>query len=264
MSRCGKVINCGPRSPTTLAEVFLVTKTTRRGSFFASELNAVSILFVSIFVPGLDRQTAVFLHAPEMNSDQYECGKGKNHDVQDIKAQQRVFTHNAAPEKQKAHFVTDERHGGNDVGSDGDGPERQLIPGQQIAGVTEEQCHQQEHHPDNPVEFMRGFVAATIKDVKHVPEDREDHQVGGQAVEIPEEYAVRNDKLEVFHVAVGMWRRGVVIKHQQDSGDEQNDEKDERNRAEIVGGAHTKRFFANFYWHPVEEQIPENRQAART
>src|SRR2546429_7235811 len=110
---------------------------------------------------------------------------------------------------------------------------------------------------------MRRFVAATVEDVKHVPEDGEDHQVRGQAVEIPQKYAVRNDKLEVLHVAVGVWRRRMVIKHQQDSGDEQNDEEDERNRPEIIGSAHAERLFANFDRHPVEEQVPENRQAAR-
>src|SRR6516164_7193159 len=91
MSRCGKVINCGPRSPTTLAEVFLVTKTTRRGSFFASELSPVPILFSSIFVLGLDGQAAVFLDAPEMNPNQHECHQRKNHNVKHIKAQQRIL-----------------------------------------------------------------------------------------------------------------------------------------------------------------------------
>src|SRR5207253_10563561 len=92
---------------------FFVTKTTRRGSFFASELSPVSILFFSIFVLGLDGQTAVFLHAPEMNSDQYKGGKRKNHDVKHVKAQQSGFSHDVAAEKQEAHFVPDERHGEN-------------------------------------------------------------------------------------------------------------------------------------------------------
>src|SRR5207302_8965196 len=117
-------------------------------------------------------------------------------------------------------------------GADDDGAARKLITRKQIASVTEEQGQEEEHHPDNPVEFMRRFVAATVEDVKHVPEDGEDHQVRGQAVEIPQEYAVRNDKLEVLHVAVGVWRRRMVIKDQQDSGDEQDDEEEERNRRE--------------------------------
>src|SRR5690242_4065383 len=104
ISRCGKVINCGPRSPTTFADVFLVTKTTRRGSFFASELNPVSILFFSIFVLGLDGQAAVFLHPPEMNADQHECRERKNHDVKHVEAQQRVFPDDVSTKKEETHF----------------------------------------------------------------------------------------------------------------------------------------------------------------
>src|SRR5215470_6911728 len=99
INRCGKVINCGPRSPTTLAEVFLVTKTMRRGSFFASELNPVSILFLSIFVLGLDGQAAVFLHAPEMNAYQYECHQGENDYVKHIKAQKRIFSNDVSTQE---------------------------------------------------------------------------------------------------------------------------------------------------------------------
>src|SRR5215470_16864905 len=94
ISRCGKVINCGPRPPTTFAEVFLVTKTTRRGSFFASELNPVSILFFSIFVLGLYGQAAIFLHAPEMDADEKECNQRKNYDMEHVESQQSVFSNN--------------------------------------------------------------------------------------------------------------------------------------------------------------------------
>src|SRR5690242_966407 len=99
ISRCGYAITCGPRSPTTLAEVFFVTKTTRRGSFFASELNPVSILFFSIFVLGLDGQAAVLLHAPEMNADEHDCGQRKNHDMKHVEAQQRVLSNDVAAEQ---------------------------------------------------------------------------------------------------------------------------------------------------------------------
>src|SRR5215472_7107537 len=99
MSRCGNVINCGPRSPTTLAEVFLVTKTTRRGSFLASEPNPVSILFFSIFVSGLDGEAAILLHAPELNPDK-DCRRQRKDDhMQHIKTQESVFADNVAPQK---------------------------------------------------------------------------------------------------------------------------------------------------------------------
>src|SRR5438046_8898076 len=110
-----------------------------------------------------------------MNSDQYKGGKRKNHDVKHVKAQQSVFSHDVAAEKQEAHFVPDERHGGNDIDADGDGPERKLIPGQQIAGVTEEQDQEEGHEREHPVELMRRFVAATVEEDKHAPEDGDDN-----------------------------------------------------------------------------------------
>src|ERR1700681_3347283 len=91
IKRCGELINCGAGAPTTLAEVFFVTKTMRRGSFFASELKPVSILFFSIVVLGLYGQTTVLLHAPEMNSDEQERDEREDHDVKHVETQQRVF-----------------------------------------------------------------------------------------------------------------------------------------------------------------------------
>src|SRR5712692_5915912 len=231
IKRCGKVINCGPGSPTTLAEVFFVTKTTRRGSFLASELKPVSILFFSIAVLGLHGQTTVFLHAPEVNSDEQERNERENHHVKHVKTQQCVFPDDVTAQHQETNFTSDHRHGENNVGADGHGPECQLIPGQQIAGVTEKQRDQKKNDPDDPIEFVRRFVTAAVENMEHVPKDGEHHQMRGKAVKIAEKDAIRNNELQVFHVAVGLGSRGVVIKHQQDAGDEKNDEQKEGDRA---------------------------------
>src|SRR5712692_6928962 len=142
IKRCGKVINCGPGSPTTLAEVFFVTKTTRRGSFFASELKPVSILFFSIVVLGLYCQTTVLLDPPEMNSDEHERDERENHDVKHVETQQCVFSDDVPAQQQEANLISDHGHRGNDIGADGNGPESKLVPGQEIAGVAEEQRDQ--------------------------------------------------------------------------------------------------------------------------
>src|SRR6266702_5235739 len=85
----------------------------------------------------------------------------------------------------------------------------------------------------------------------------------GQPVKITKKDAIRNDELEVFHVAVGMGRRRVVIEHQQDARHKKNDEKDEGDRAQIVRGSHAERLLSNLDWQPVEEKIAENGEAAR-
>src|SRR6266581_1334909 len=85
----------------------------------------------------------------------------------------------------------------------------------------------------------------------------------GQPVKITKKDAIRNDELEVFHVAVGMGRRRVVIEHQQDARHKKNDEKDEGDRAQIVRGSHAERLLSNLDWQPVEEKIAEDGEAAR-
>src|SRR5437588_414159 len=84
----------------------------------------------------------------------------------------------------------------------------------------------------------------------------------GQPVKISKEDAVRNDELKIFHVPIGMGRRRVVIEHQQDTRDKKNDEKDKRERAEIVRGSHAERLLSNFDWQPVEEEIAEDSETA--
>src|ERR1700730_3790565 len=147
----------------------------RRGSFFASELNPVSILFFSIFALGLDGQTTVLLHTPEMNSDKQERNERENHDMKHIKPEQSVFSDDVSAEENKTHFVANQGHRGNDVRADRDRPKRKLIPRQEIACVAEEQRKQKKKDADDPIEFVGRFVAPAVEHVKHVPEDGEDH-----------------------------------------------------------------------------------------
>src|SRR5215470_15969140 len=174
-SKCGYVINCGPRSPTTFADVCFVTKTTRRGSFFASELKLVSIFLFSIGIFQLYRKAAVLLDTPEVDADQYERGERKNYHVQHVKTQERVFADDVSAEQEKLDLVSDDRHGRDDVLANRNGPKCQLVPGKQIASVAQEQRDQEQHHPNDPVEFMRRLVPTAIKHVKHVSEHHKDH-----------------------------------------------------------------------------------------
>src|SRR5713226_7959854 len=109
---------------------------------------------------------------------------------------------------------------------------------------------------------MGRLVTPAIKHVKHVPEDGEYHQVGGQTVEIPKGNTVGNNELKVLHVAVGVRRGGVVIEHQQNAGDKKEDEQQRGDRPQIVRGSHPERLLAHFDRQPVEEKIAENGQTA--
>jgi hypothetical protein len=59
-------------------------------------------------------------------------------------------------------------------------------------------------------------------------------------------------------------RRGrVVIEHQQNTGNEQHQEKNEGDGAEIIGRTDAQRFFPNLDWQPMQKEISEDREAAR-
>src|SRR5208337_2224138 len=133
----------------------------------------------------------------------------------------------------------------------------------EIAGIAQEERDQQEHHADHPVELVRRLVAAAIENVKHVAEDQQHHQVRRDTVHVTQKNAVRDDEAQVFHVPVGVRRGGMVIKHQKDACNHQEQKEEEGERTKIVGRADTKRLFANLDREPVEEEVAKDGHAAR-
>src|SRR5579859_2758740 len=197
-----------------------------------------------------------------MDSNQDEGNERKDQNVRHVEAKQSVFADDMSAEEQETYLVTDNGHGRNDVGANRNCPKGELIPRQKITGVAEKKRDEQENDADDPVKFMGRFVTAAIKNMKHVREDHEDHQVRGKAVKIAKEDAVRNDELEILHVAIGVRRGGMVIEHQEDAGHEENQKEQERNRAEIIRRADMQRLFADFDRHPVKKEISEDGYAA--
>ena len=136
--------------------------------------------------------------------------------------------------------VPEHRRVTHHVRADGDRPERQLVPRQQVAGEREQQGERQQDDADHPVELARRLVGAVVEDARHVQEDREHHEVRGPSVHISHERSERDRGLEVLHVRVGVGDRRPVEEHQEDAGDGQQDEQEERQAAEAqrVGDLH--------------------------
>src|SRR6516225_6741707 len=100
---------------------------------------------------------AVLAHAPKVDGDEDGDGQGDGDAVQDIEAQQRLTADEASAqqneprvgagmdERDVTHFqerrswplVAEERRGAGHVAADGDGPDGQLVPRQQIAGEAQ-------------------------------------------------------------------------------------------------------------------------------
>ena len=112
-----------------------------------------------------------------------------------------------------------------------------------------------QHDADDPVEFARRAVCAAIEDLEHVREDQEDHQLRRPAVQIPEKESRRYDKLQVLHVGVGLRHGRVVVEHEQNAGDDQDQERPEGQRAQVPCGAEADHALADFGGEQMKEDI---------
>src|SRR5439155_9986500 len=97
--------------------------------------------------------TAILADTPEMDGDEQGRRQGDGDAMQDIKSQERIPAHKAPAQENKARIaprmdqihisdteqlgawslVSEERRGPAHVTADGDRPNRQLVPGQQVA-----------------------------------------------------------------------------------------------------------------------------------
>src|SRR5439155_250023 len=81
-------------------------------------------------------------------------------------------------------LVADDRVRARHVGADRHGPDRELVPGQQVAGEREEERQDEEHDPDAPVELPGRLVRAGHEDAEQVQPHGDDHRGGAAAVEL--------------------------------------------------------------------------------
>src|SRR6516162_8988541 len=108
-SKCGYDIKRFSVSTLTAADVFGVRKTTRTGSFRASELATALYWTSSAMVFSYRRfgwsQPAILLNAPEMNGNEQHRQQRKNHAVKNVEAQQRVLANQIPAQKKKSRFT---------------------------------------------------------------------------------------------------------------------------------------------------------------
>lgn len=163
--------------------------------------------------------------------------------MEHVEAQQRRRADLRAAEEQEAHviigthaqlrperaFVPEQRRRARHVCADGNGPNGELIPRQEIAGEGKQQRRGEKNHAHDPVEFARGFVRAGEKYAKHVQPHGDDHAVRGPTVHVAQEHAERHVELQILHVRKRVLCGGAIIKHEQharDRGDEKEQESD--------------------------------------
>src|SRR5262245_31647140 len=119
------------------------------------------------------RNAAVLADAPEVDRHQEGRDERDPDAVEDVEAQERARANEASAEQAEARVVgrgheldvadleqvrggaldSEQRRGGGHVRADRDGPDRQLVPRQQVSREREEQREDEQDHADDPVEL---------------------------------------------------------------------------------------------------------------
>ena len=82
------------------------------------------------------------------------------------------------------------------------------------------------------------------------------------AVQVAQKHARRDDVLQVFHVGIGLWDRGVVVQHQQNAGDYQNQESSEGESTQVPGRAELQHALAGLDGEQVQKHVLLHKQRA--
>jgi hypothetical protein len=112
-----------------------------------------------------------------------------------------------------------------------------------------------EHDADDPVEFAGSAIRAPIEDFEHVREDQEDHQLCRPAMQVAEKESGRYDKLQVLHVGVCLGHGGMVVQHEQNAGDDQDQERSERQRAQVPRSAEAHHALAHLCREEMKKDV---------
>ena len=77
----------------------------------------------------------------------------------------------------------------------------------------------------------------------------------GPAMQVAQKLPGRHHKLQVLSVGIGLRHGGMVVKHQQDSGDDQDSKRPQRQRAQIPGRVEFEHPLPYFGREQVQEDI---------
>src|SRR3990172_4780745 len=94
---------------------------------------------------------AVAADAPEMDGHKNGGQKRQSDDVQRVEAYERCRADLEAAEDDELRLVPEVGGGATDAVADGDGPEGQLVPGEQVASEAEDERQHYHHDSDHPL-----------------------------------------------------------------------------------------------------------------
>src|SRR5688572_14239059 len=114
------------------------------------------------------RHSAIATDSPEVYGHEYRSNQRQADDVQRVEANESVRADLEATAHDEDHRVTEDGGRTHHVRTDGDGPQRQLVPGQQVAREAEEEGEDEQDDAYHPVELTRRLISTGVKDSHHM------------------------------------------------------------------------------------------------
>ena len=102
-----------------------------------------------------DGQTAVLAHPPKVERHEDDDRQGDERDVEGVEVEERRPGHFRTAEEQRSDLITDQGDVGDEARADGDGPEGELVPGEEIAGEVRAEDQEEHHDSEDPIHFPR-------------------------------------------------------------------------------------------------------------
>ncbi len=178
--------------------------------------------------------------------------------MQGVPADQGVLADLVVPDEQEVDVLTEERSRATDGRAHCDGPEGELVPGEQVSGEGEKKGRDEQEHADYPVELPRRLVGAGVEDAAHVEKDRDDHALGSPPVHVPHQLPEGDAGFDVLHALVRQISRGYVVEHQEDAGHDQHEEHKEGEAAQAERVGDFGGVPLDLDWVDVEEDVAGN------
>ena len=130
--------------------------------------------------------------------------------------------------------ATDDRRPRGLLGCDDDGPERVLVPPQQLARERHREGREQEERAAHPIRLAGELVRAEQEHLGHVHEDEHDHRAGAEVMDPADDAAEGRLAADELERVVRAVRRGHVRHREANARGHLHDEHRERRAAEDV------------------------------
>jgi len=205
-----------------------------------------------------DHHATRLANAPEVEPHDQDQGHRHQRGVKGVEDDQGRRPDLGAAPHHPLQPLADPRHIAEHPGADGDGPESELVPRQEIARKVGGQDRGQKAETEHPVETPRTVKTAGEKDPQHVEEDHGNQDIRAPVVDVPNQAAEQELLLETDDRGVRPFRARFIGQHQEHAGEDHQSDQGQRAPAETEGVGEWEGAAANPNRSHVEDEELED------